>query len=179
MIATGDGDDTIQGQVRHVEGSPFDDRIVGRAGSDLLYAGVADSRTRDRSSHVLIGGEGADNLVSESGDDRLHGGGGGNDILQGGSGVDVVRGGAGDDTIHDVLGFSPGQVVDGGAGSGDRCSAFALELGGRFVRAEGVIDLAVGYLRARAGARTVDVEFTGMEDVEAPPGRWRLIGALG
>ncbi|WP_309646965.1 calcium-binding protein [Nocardioides sp.] len=194
--ATGDGTDRIEGQVRHVEGSPHDDRIlgsadddilygnegadelVGRDGSDLLYAGVADSNSRDRSPHVLIGGEGADTLVAESGDDQLRGG-GGDDSLQGGAGVDVVRGGPGDDHLLDLLGFAPGQVVDGGPGSGDRASSFGLQLRGRFVRAAGVIHLAEGYLRARFGDTTVEVAFTGLEDVTAPDGRWRLIGDPG
>lgn len=191
--ATGEGTDTIEGQVRHVEGSPHDDRIlgsthgdllygnegadelVGRGGSDLLYAGVADSSSRDRSPHVLIGGEGSDTLVAESGDDRLSGG-SGNDSLQGGAGVDVVRGGPGNDHLLDLLGFAPGQVVDGGPGSGDRASSFGLQLGGRYVPAVGVIHLGEGYLRARFGGVSVEVEFTGLEDVDAPAGRWQVVG---
>ncbi|RRN62598.1 calcium-binding protein [Caulobacter sp. 602-1] len=84
--ATGWGNDTLIG-IESVDGSAYDD--------------------------VLVGGSGADTLYGNNGDDVLRGG-AGDDVLVGGNGDDIVDGGDGFDTVDFGL-FNSGDWAFSGA----------------------------------------------------------------
>ena len=93
---TGDAIGDTFADVEVIEGSSFDDRLVG-------------SSTRD----VFEGGAGDDTLEGQGGNDELRGG-EGNDVLRGGDGNDVLRGKDGDDVL---LGGDGADILFGGAGA--------------------------------------------------------------
>jgi len=74
----------------HVEGSAYDDFIVGTNIDNTLIGGAGND--------LLDGGAGQDSLVGGLGNDTLTGG-VGNDILQGDAGNDTLIGGDGDDSL--------------------------------------------------------------------------------
>ncbi|MGE4167910.1 MAG: calcium-binding protein [Xanthobacteraceae bacterium] len=76
-----DDRDIFGDDIEGIEGSGFDDRLIGNKQSD-----------------VLIGGNGNDELVGNDGNDYLNGD-AGEDIIYGGGGLDQMAGGAGADTI--------------------------------------------------------------------------------
>jgi Ca2+-binding RTX toxin-like protein len=90
---------------------------------------IDDILTGDGNANLLDGGEGNDELYGLAGADDLRGG-TGNDKLDGGAGDDLLRlqdggedtalGGAGNDGFLFGAALSAGDVVDGGAGSGDQ-----------------------------------------------------------
>jgi Ca2+-binding RTX toxin-like protein len=84
-----DGIDTIT-NVENVQGSRFDDRLIGTDGPNVLRGGAGND--------VLIGGRGRDRLFGGTGDDWLDGG-PGNDIIVGGLGKDYITTGAGQDVV--------------------------------------------------------------------------------
>jgi Ca2+-binding RTX toxin-like protein len=86
--ASGEGEDVLR-NIEHVNGSRFDDVLVGDDGANALRGKEGDD--------VLRGDGGDDVLMGEAGDDRLAGG-EGDDRLDGGAGNDVLDGGAGTDT---------------------------------------------------------------------------------
>lgn len=77
----GDDRDIFGDDIEGIEGSRFNDRLIGNKGSD-----------------ALIGGDGNDELVGNGGNDYLYGD-AGEDIIYGGGGLDQMAGGAGADTI--------------------------------------------------------------------------------
>ena len=97
-----------------VEGSPFDDTVIGddasnvlwgRGGSDLLLGGDGDDFLygdylgNDPGNDTLLGGSGNDTLTGRDGEDTLLGG-DGDDMLSPGADADYVDGGAGNDTLR-------------------------------------------------------------------------------
>ena len=116
VVFAGAGDDRISlyaastpDRTSHVEGgtgrdmldgSRFDDKLLGQAGHDTL-------RGKD-GRDTLEGGSGHDKLQGFQGDDTLRGnagrdtlmGGTGDDLLQGGYGADRLNGWQGDDTLQ-------------------------------------------------------------------------------
>ncbi|WP_289043996.1 calcium-binding protein [uncultured Aliiroseovarius sp.] len=67
--------------IENIEGTAFDDTIIGNDGENTIWGGIGNDR--------LSGGAGDDVLFGGSGDD----------ILSGGSGADVLDGGAGQDWV--------------------------------------------------------------------------------
>lgn len=119
-VEAGDGDDRVVGRAGAdvLDGAGGNDRLVGGAGNDQLFGGAG--------VDVLDGGIGADQLEGGNGDDRLTGG-AGNDIINGGAGRDSLNGGEGNDRfvftggdfggatrgLADVLlGWNPGDRID-------------------------------------------------------------------
>ncbi|MDQ3964646.1 MAG: hypothetical protein M3277_12170 [Actinomycetota bacterium] len=141
-VATGDGTDTITGDVGSVVGSAFDDTLVGddgdatfsgKAGNDTIEAGPGDD--------AVVGGPGDDRLDGGTGEDRLRivdadeavtidlqqgtSTGEGADRLFGlenvwltGNGDDVIRGDEGPNRIT-WSGFGPFEGVIEGRGGDD------------------------------------------------------------
>ena len=100
------------------------DKILGRAGNDVLTPGDRSDLVRDnRGDDAIEGGEGRDRIHGGLGDDRLSGGehadrifgGPGADGINGGTGPDRIRAGLGDDTIvandgtRDLIDCGPGE----------------------------------------------------------------------
>jgi Ca2+-binding RTX toxin-like protein len=81
--AVGDGTDTVVG-IENVEGSHFDDTLIGDAGANDLFGWGGDD--------TVSGGDGDDYLDGDEGDDVLDGG-NGNDTPYGGSGTDACTNG--------------------------------------------------------------------------------------
>jgi Ca2+-binding RTX toxin-like protein len=103
-------------------GGEGDDRLFGKAGDDILLGGGGDDVLRGGGGNdVLRGGPGQDRLFGGPGNDRLFGG-GGDDVLRGGGGNDVLRGGPGSDRLFGgpgndrLFGGSGDDVLRGGAG---------------------------------------------------------------
>ena len=98
--------DTLTG-IENIEGSDYDDllmgdrnanRLYGRDGDDDLYGrGGNDYLMGGAGNDTLHGGSGNDGLYGNAGADRLYGG-DGDDTLEGGSGADRLNGGDGSDT---------------------------------------------------------------------------------
>ena len=87
----GDGGNDILVSIEDVQGSAFDDLLIGDRHGNWLFGGGGHDVLRGRGDDdVLDGGEGDDTL--EGGD--------GNDVLIGGAGHNVLDGGAGDDTLY-------------------------------------------------------------------------------
>lgn len=97
-IATGEGDDAIEG-FTGVLGSPFPDLLIGSPANDQLRGSGGDD--------LLRGRDGLDDLYGERGGDALFGG-NGNDGLSGGTGNDTLDGLRGED------------LCNGGRGEHDR-----------------------------------------------------------
>jgi Ca2+-binding RTX toxin-like protein len=108
--------------IENLEGSNFNDLLVGNGGANLLVGGGGADRLLGRGGDdilrggggddVLIGGPGHDRLLGGAGDDVLRGG-GGDDVLRGGPGQDRLIGGPGNDRL---LGGGGDDVLVGGGG---------------------------------------------------------------
>lgn len=97
-----------------LEGGDDDDLLDGGAGNDTLIGGAGNDRLWGRAGDdVLEGGEGNDELDGFEGNDRLSGG-PGEDLLYGDAGNDTLLGGAGDDYL--LHGGSGDDTIDGGDG---------------------------------------------------------------
>jgi Ca2+-binding RTX toxin-like protein len=125
--ATGEGTDTIAPIVHAagIEGSAYDDVLLGSPGPDWIAAGGGDDFVDARGGHDQVM---ADDLYQATGELAVPGddvvmGGPGSDNLSGGGGSDRVYGGTGHDSIG--LGSDVGAKGFGGGG-GDQ-----LHAGGR------------------------------------------------
>ncbi|WP_244628269.1 tandem-95 repeat protein [Stappia taiwanensis] len=95
-----DGSATATATVSVNVTNPYDDIIIGGAGSDVEFGGSGDDYIDGGAgSDILFGGRGADTLVGGEGNDILFGN-GGQDSLRGGAGDDLLFGGAGTDTFY-------------------------------------------------------------------------------
>lgn len=117
-VTTGAGDDSVTGGAYKdtITTNNGDDTVDGGAGNDVLNGGAG--------ADQLLGGAGDDTLDGDKGDDSLSGG-DGNDTITLGTGLDTVDGGAGNDTIY-VSDLDDEDVIDGGAGAGDKMLADAI-----------------------------------------------------
>ena len=100
--------------IENLEGSAYDDSLIGDETSNHLIGGDGNDDLRGQvSSDVLQGGNGDDDLRGGYGNDRLEGG-DGEDFLVGDQGDDRLDGGDGDD----LLSGGPGaDTLDGGDGN--------------------------------------------------------------
>ena len=78
----GDAAGDILISIENLEGSPWDDTLIGDDGDNMLSGGLGHD--------VLVGGDGEDRLFGWVDDDWLQGGGGADD-LDGGDGIDMVN----------------------------------------------------------------------------------------
>ena len=123
--------------IESVEGSIFDDQLLGRnvsdrlsgdAGDDIIHGGIGnDWLFGGAGGDTIYGGGWADHIFGENGFDSLDGG-YGNDHLHGGTGNDELNGGVGDDVL---LGSWGKDEVTGGAGA-DRFVFGSVKETGRF-----------------------------------------------
>ena len=88
-VMTGHGTDTLT-SVEAVEGTHYDDTIVGDAGPNVLRGGDG--------ADVIEGGDGADEIWGQGGVDTLLGG-SGPDFINGGDSLSVMDGGPGSDVL--------------------------------------------------------------------------------
>ncbi|MEN9757854.1 MAG: hypothetical protein RL755_2041, partial [Pseudomonadota bacterium] len=110
--------------IEAVEGSDFNDSIVGSIGNEFLFGSQGnDTITGGGGSDHLQGGEGDDSITGGNGDDFISGD-QGNDILIGGGGSDHIQGGEGSDLITAVgagdnflSGDQGNDSISGGDGS--------------------------------------------------------------
>ena len=100
------------------------DKLIGRAGDDVLEAGDRNDLVRGNTGDdELYGGDGRDKVNGGAGDDELYGGANpdrilgrtGDDYIDGGTGPDRIKAGAGNDTIvaddgqRDWIDCGPGE----------------------------------------------------------------------
>lgn len=114
------GRDTLL-SIEGVEGSIFDDVLLGRSRTDLLSGAEGDDLLQHRGGRdiglggegkdTLEGGAGADFLLGEEGHDRVRGG-AGNDTISGDEGRDTLTGGGGADAFAFGSGFGQDVVTD-------------------------------------------------------------------
>lgn len=128
--------------VENLEGSFYDDWLIGDNGNNLISALAGNDNIDGKAGNdILFGGDGNDYLDGNSdndwiaggnGNDQIYGGRSGDDILSGdagddyingSSGNDILFGGTGNDTIdagsHDdkVYGGAGNDIIDGGTGN--------------------------------------------------------------
>ena len=107
----GAGDSDTLVSIENINGSEFDDVLVGNNGfvNEIWGNGGNDALQGRAGDDILHGGDGNDDLRGHGGDDTLYGGDGsdifygseGNDTIYGGAGDDLtVRGGDGDDVLY-------------------------------------------------------------------------------
>lgn len=112
----GAGFDTLR-RIENLNGSSFDDSLIGNGVSNVLVGRGGEDFLDGRSGDDLILGGGDDDFMrGQFGNDRLEGG-DGNDVLRGDFGDDVMLGGAGDDIYFvevssDVVIENPGEGDD-------------------------------------------------------------------
>ncbi|MBL4645737.1 MAG: hypothetical protein JKY99_04690 [Rhizobiales bacterium] len=95
-----------------INGSQFDDTLVGAAGNDQLNGAAGDDAlSGGAGDDVLAGGDGDDNLFGNEGDDFLVGGAGA-DSLDGGVGLDTADYRASDSSVAINLGLGLGTLGD-------------------------------------------------------------------
>jgi Ca2+-binding RTX toxin-like protein len=98
-LSTGDAKGDSYVSIEELDGSKFNDIMIGGDGSDNLFG--------QDGADKLDGGAGKDSLIGASGNDQLFGGAGidalfggaDNDVLDGGSDVDSLFGGVGNDVL--------------------------------------------------------------------------------
>jgi Ca2+-binding RTX toxin-like protein len=128
------------GGADHLAGDLGDDYARGGPGRDILRGGIdndvlwgrngADRATGGAGVDIVGGGNGADSVGGGQGNDTVYGAGGadrifgfaGDDTLVGGLGLDRLHGGVGNDNL-DGVDHAPGDLLNGGPGSGDVCTA--------------------------------------------------------
>jgi Ca2+-binding RTX toxin-like protein len=85
--------------IEDVEGTAYDDLIIGNALNNVFYgAGGNNTIYGGAGNDTFFTGVGNDIAYGEAGDDNISGG-AGDDILSGGDGYDILRGGPGSDTF--------------------------------------------------------------------------------
>lgn len=154
--ATGWGKDRVtgRGQIR-VEGSAYDDTMLGSVGPDIFLGGLGDDylagrRGEDelhgaRGNNTLLGGRGDDFITGDHGSQTVHGGPGGDAISIGDDGKpDRVRSGGGDDRIFATVTDSEEQLLAGGAGRDRLILELRVRENGEAVPVRLTTDLSTG-----------------------------------
>ncbi|MGI9615632.1 MAG: hypothetical protein ACR2QO_22155 [Acidimicrobiales bacterium] len=92
-------EETCNGRIATIVGTPKRDVLRGTDGADVIYGGNGNDVIYGLGGDdTICGGNGKDELHGGSGDDYLYGG-NGKDVLIGGSGTDVLDGGNGPDEL--------------------------------------------------------------------------------
>ena len=104
-----------------IEGTPFDDEVMGSEGDDYILAGAGNDKVDGgKGNDVIAGGIGSDLLNGGAGDDifLIDGINKGYDRFEGGSGFDIIQGGDTNDIIRmkDFHGIYTVEKIDGGLG---------------------------------------------------------------
>ncbi|MFZ1553215.1 MAG: response regulator [Anaerolineae bacterium] len=123
----GYGNSDVLGAIEIVNGSAFDDVIVGDGNANILSGGNGnDTMAGGAGADTINGGNGNDLLDGDAGDDVIYGkagsdtmnGGADNDTLyggtEGGANDDIMNGNDGDDTLYGQAG---NDTLSGGAGN--------------------------------------------------------------
>ncbi len=158
----------------HVQGSAFDDILIGDSGNNDLIGNAGDDN--------LDGGSGNDRLRGGDGNDNLWGR-GGNDSLTGDAGADTLDGGAGLDTLNygrsdaGVMVNLVDNAVAGGHAEGDRIANFERVWGSTFDDAF-TGDGGDNHFRGNAGADTL-VGGAGADTLAGGAGADTLAGGAG
>ncbi len=163
--AGGDAAGDIVVDVENVDGSIYDDVLIGDQFANRLSGGAGNDRLNGRDGDdVLLGGFGSDTLA----------GGAGDDLLDGAAGDDSIDGGAGIDTV--TYANAEGKVIvrlDAMSVIGAAASRDAL------IRVENVIGSAFGdTLVGDAQANTIEGG-SGNDRIIGAAGADNLIGGLG
>jgi len=129
---TGDAAGDIYDSIEGLDGSAWNDLLIGDNGDNVLSGGGGKDRLEGHGGNdTLYGGGGADELLGHGGNDTIYGGAGGdnisasdgNDYVDGGDGSDRIGGGNGNDTLYggagnDIIGSGNGNdFIDAGAGN--------------------------------------------------------------
>ena len=111
--------------VENLEGSGYDDILIGDYNSNHLKGGNGEDELRGGyGNDRLEGGDGKDYLNGDQGNDRLEGG-NGDDLLSGGPGADTLDGGGGNDLVAYLISNASVRIdleegtVEGGHADGD------------------------------------------------------------
>ena len=155
--------------IEHLEGSAYDDTLVGGAGANVLNGGsgtdLASYATSPAGVDVRLGpgtGRGGDASGDTlTGIENLEGS-RGRDLLEGDSGANEIHGGMGSDTL---LGREGNDFIDGG--SGTDLASYATSSAG--------VDVRLGAGTAAGGDATGDT-LTGIENLEGGAFADRLDG---
>ena len=96
----GHGNTDTYTSIERLQGSEFDDLLIGGAGPDHIMAGDGNDIVRGNGGDDSIGGgDGDDTIDGGPGHDRGLSGDGGNDTVTGGAGDDQLSDGSGDDSV--------------------------------------------------------------------------------
>lgn len=119
VLAGADGNDSIAGGAGtdNIAGGEGNDTLRGGDGNDSLDGGNGnDLLDGDAHNDTLAGGAGNDSILGGDGDDQLRGDDGNDIIIVRAGGLNIYNGELGDDSFL-VWGTSPGDILDGGAGT--------------------------------------------------------------
>ncbi|GAA4714833.1 calcium-binding protein [Nocardioides conyzicola] len=185
--ATGEGHDTIVRERRlEVDGTPYDDVLLGSRLPETLDGGRGDDTVDGRGGSdavlgyhgddVLDGGDGRDLVIGTAGWETLRGGAGFDMIIAGSPHPTTVLGGPSFDLIDRSVWGGPVGTIDGGPGSAQlelEPQVFDDEDNG----AVGVLDRGAGTARLTWGSRERVVEFAGIRAFTLWGGqRWTFLG---
>ena len=134
--------------VENLNGSGYDDVLIGNNDANKISGGVGDDVIRGGGGWLdyLYGNEGDDTVIGEDG----------NDIIRGGDGDDLLQGGLGDDNLG---GDAGADTIEGGGGT-DRVVYSEPATGGQAI----TVDLTAGI--ALDGTGSLDT-LSGIEDIIA------------
>ncbi len=107
-----DGYDRLY-NIENLEGSAYDDRLIGDANDNVLTGGDGKDVMKGKGgTDTFYGGDGDDKIIGDAGNDTMYGG-KGNDILSALAGLDTLNGGDDNDFLY---GGKDNDVLNGDAG---------------------------------------------------------------
>ncbi len=141
VFSGGDAAGDVITNVENIEGTDYNDTLIGDANNNLLSGGAGNDRLEGNAGHDVIyawtgndtvlagigndfvlGDDGADSIEGGAGYDTLFGG-TGNDIIRGGDDDDFMIGDAGQDSLYgdagqdSIFGYDGDDYIEGGAGN--------------------------------------------------------------